>query len=135
MAAAAIARRSAELAFLRQCRPRTMARQMRLPCGGGERAVMIYHPPMDNVKYHAVIETNSNGEVAIAIAHMSNNGPVVDAIEVMTVTGGEAGIDAVYRGLCEQGIEVTDCRIRGQNRVGDVRARAIAAVLKKVKPH
>jgi hypothetical protein len=77
--------------------------------------------------YYAAVETDSDGEMALAIAHMGDRGPVLDEVKVMPVTGGETGIDAVYRGLRAQGIEVKDCSAPGRERVGDVRERAIAS--------
>jgi len=81
-------------------------------------------------RYRAAIATAPSGELAFAIAHMTPDGPVLDVVRVMIVAGGEAGIDAVYRGLRAQGIEVRDCRPTWPaGRSGDVRARAIADAL------
>jgi hypothetical protein len=94
--------------------------------------------PQPGVRYHAAIATSPGGEMALAIAHMGPDGPVLDEIRVRTVAGGEAGIDAVYRGLREQGISVVDHRNEaGTARalVGDIRSRAIADAFTRVRAH
>jgi hypothetical protein len=89
------------------------------------------------VRYHAAVATAPSGEMAMAIAHMEPEGAVLDEIRLVTVTGGDAGIDAVYRGLRAQGIEVCDHRRREppERRSGDVQARAIADALELARAH
>jgi hypothetical protein len=84
--------------------------------------------------HFAALATSADGEVAVAIAHMGAEGPVLDEVKVMTVTGGEAGVDAVYAGLRAMGIDIRDerrhWRAAGQERDRDVRARAVADALR-----
>lgn len=85
--------------------------------------------PRPGVRYHAAMATTAAGEMALAIAHKERGEPVLDAVRVTTVAGGEAGIDAVYRGLREEGLEIIDCRkVAGADR-SDAPGRAIADVL------
>jgi hypothetical protein len=86
-------------------------------------------------KYFAAMETNSDGQVALAIAHYGDAGPELDEVKVWSVPGGEAAIDAVYRGMRAEGLDVTAGRVHGCERTGDVRARAIASALELAGAH
>jgi hypothetical protein len=78
--------------------------------------------------------TKPSGEMAVAIAHPGPDGSgVLDQVKVMTVTGGERGIDAVFRGLRARGFEVYDHRSErrpGERERVDVRQCAIAGALR-----
>jgi hypothetical protein len=86
-------------------------------------------------RHVAYIATNPAGEMALAIAHqVPDVRAVLDTVKTTVVAGGDAGIDAVYRGLREQGIEVDDWRDRrrpGERNSGPVTELAIAGALKK----
>lgn len=78
------------------------------------------------MRYVAYMATKPNGEMALAIAHVGPDGHAcIDEVKSMTVAGGDAGIDAVYRGLRRQGFEVFDGRADRPDRSGNVRLNAI----------
>ena len=59
---------------------------------------------------------------------MGSGGAVLDEVRVMPVTGGDAGIDEVYRMFREHGVEVHDHRRLAHHKrrgADTVRARAI----------
>jgi hypothetical protein len=84
-------------------------------------------------RYVAYMATSPNGEMVLAIAHVGRDGrAVIDEVKALTVAGGDAGIDEVYRGMRDQGIEVYDGRAdrAPADRDGDVRERAVAGALR-----
>jgi len=90
-----------------------------------------------SVTRHAFMATAPTGEMVLAIAHIEPDGTaVIDAVNESTVEGGEAGIDAVYRGLRAQGIDVNDFRQQvGPHRsdAHNVKTCAIAGALQLVR--
>jgi hypothetical protein len=81
------------------------------------------------------MSTTPEGDMALAVAHMDRNGPVLDKVSIMRVKGGESGIDAVYAGLRAQGLDVRDCRANHPDRAtpANVRQRAIDAALERAR--
>jgi hypothetical protein len=92
-------------------------------------------------RYHGAVAASADGQMVLAIAHRGADGqPQLDEVRVLTVTGGEAGIAAVYRGLRDRGITIVPCRplakgarpASGRSTCDDARQRAILRVFASV---
>ena len=92
---------------------------------------------MSGTRHHAFMATAPTGEMVMAIAHIEPDGTaVIDAVRELIVEGGEAGIDAFYRGMRARGIEVNDFRQQAGPRRphrGNVKATAIAGALRMAR--
>jgi hypothetical protein len=78
-------------------------------------------------RYHGAVAASEDGQMVLAIAHRGADGrPQLDEVKVLTVTGGKAGVAAVYRGLRARGITIAPGRLLAEG--GDVRQRAIRSV-------